>query len=78
MLSVTLAWVSVGFGRHVSELSQEDIVQSFKYRYAIGYLYQFGITLPKYSTILFYIRVFDCKWRTSAFFRANTMVAQGL
>lgn len=76
ILSITFAWVPIGLGRHVSRLSHEDLAQSFKYRYAIGYLYHFGITLPKYSAILFYIRVF--KLRTSALFRISIRVAAGL
>ena len=66
---MNLAMVSVGLGRHVSK---------FKYRYAVGHLYHVGITLPKYSAFLFYNRVFQCNWRTSAFFRANIILAAGL
>ena len=75
ILSITLAWVSSGLGRHVSQLSREDLVLGFKYRYAIGCLYHFGITLPKYSAIFFYIRVF--KWTSSTLFRTNIIVVTG-
>ena len=75
-LSIILAWVSAGLGRHVSQVSRENLVLGFKYRYTIGYLYHFGITLPKYSAILFYIRVF--KWRSSPLFRVNTLLVAGL
>ena len=78
MLSINLALVSVGLGRHVSQIVPEEFALSFKYRYAAGHLYHVGITLPKYSAILFYSRVFQCSWRTSAFFRANIMLAAGL
>ncbi|KAM0794501.1 hypothetical protein BDR22DRAFT_922698 [Usnea florida] len=76
ILSVTLAWVSIGLGHHASQVSHENIVRGFKYRYAIGNLYHFGITLPKYSAICFYIRVFT--WRSSSLFRINTLVVTGL
>ena len=78
VLSINLALVSLGLGRHVSQIPPEAVALSFKYRYADGYLYHVGITLPKYSAILFYIRVFQCSWRTSNFFRANIMLAAGL
>ena len=78
MLSINLALVSVGLGRHVSQIPPDEFALSFKYRYAAGYLYHIGITLPKYSAILFYTRVFKCNWRTSYFFRANIMLAAGL
>lgn len=76
ILSVTLAWISIGLGHHASQVSDENIVLGFKYRYAIGNLYHFGITLPKYSAICFYIRVFT--WRSSTLFRINTLVVAGL
>lgn len=44
-------------GNHASQVSHENIVLGVRYRYAIGDLYHFGITLPKYSAICFYIRV---------------------
>lgn len=78
VLSLNLALVSVGLGRHVSQILPEEFALSFKYRYAAGYLYHIGITLPKYSAILFYVRVFKCNWRTSDFFRANIILALGL
>ena len=76
ILSVTLAWVSIGLGHHASQVSHENIVLGFKYRYAIGNLYHFGITLPKYSAICFYVRVFT--WRSSSLFRINTLIVAGL
>ena len=57
ILSITRAWVSLGLGNHASQVSRESIVLGVRYRDAIGNLYHFGITLPKYSTICFYIRV---------------------
>ena len=78
VLSMNLAEVSVGLGRHVSHIPPEELALSFKYRYVAGYLYHVGITLPKYSAILFYIRVFKGSWRTSRLFRANIMLAASL
>ena len=78
ILSITLASVSVGLGRHSSQISPEEFSLLFKYTYASYYLYYVGITLPKYSAILFYTRIFKCTWRTSAVFRTNIIVAAGL
>lgn len=75
MQSMFIRWVSVGFGRHFSQLDPEKMALSLKYLYAIDYPYALGLTLPKYSAIFFYIRVLRLN---STRYRINVYIALSL
>ncbi len=74
-LSILLQWVSDGLGHHTSQLSPEETALGPKYLYAAIYFYDLGISLPKYSAILFYMRIFRLN---STLYRINVWIALGL
>ena len=69
--------VSTGLGQHRGQLDKEKYPLLIKYNYIHEIFYPLGITMPKYSALLFYVRVFGIK-STSGLFRKNVLVALGL
>lgn len=76
-LSTILLLVPTGLGRHKSQFDPEKLSLALKYSYVHELLYQPAITMPKYSALLFYVRVFEVKW-DSRLFRMNILVCVGL
>ena len=76
-LSTVLLLVSAGLGNHESQLSSEKTSLVLKYLYIHSLLYPPAITLPKYSALLFYVRVFGIR-QNLGLFRANTLASAGL
>ena len=76
-LSTILLLVSADFGNQSSQVDPEKLLYTLPYIYASAFLYQSGITMPKYSALLFYVRVFEIKWN-SRLFRANILISVGL
>ena len=74
-LSILLQWVSDGLGRHISQLDPGKTALGPKYLYAGVYFYALGITLPKYSAILFYMRIFMLN---TTLYRINVWIALSL
>ena len=74
-ISIALLWVSNGLGHHTSQLAPKQLALGLKYFYAINYPYALGISLPKYSAVFFYIRVFKMK---STLYRIAVYIAFGL
>ena len=74
-VSILLQWVSNGLGRHISQLTPEETALGLKYLYAVNYPYALAISLPKYSAILFYIRVLRLH---ATRYRMNVYIASGL
>lgn len=74
-LSIVLRWTSDGYGHHASQVTPADFAQGLKYLYALTFTFDLGITLPKYSAILFYIRIFQLR---SKLFQGNAFVGLGL
>lgn len=72
--SIHLLMVSAGLGHHANQISPENFTLFLKYSYAAQFGYRTGITLPKYSALLFYMRVFRIRW-DSIIFRTNIFVA---
>ena len=73
--SILIRWASNGLGRHFSQLGPEETALRFKYSYVLNYPYAFGISLPKYSAIFFYIRVLRLN---STRYRINVYIALSL
>ena len=76
-ISTILALVPAGLGQHRSQIDPEKYPLLLKYIYVHEILYPLGITMPKYSALLFYVRVFGIK-STSGLFRKSILVAVGL
>ncbi len=76
-LSTILLLVSAGFGHHRSQVDPKRLSLALPYGYAHELLYQPAITMPKYSALLFYVRVFEIQW-DSRLFRANILIGVGL
>ena len=74
-ISILLQWVSDGLGQHTSQLAQDKSALGPKYLYAAIFLFDLGISLPKYSAILFYMRVFRLN---STLYRINVYIVLGL
>ena len=77
MLSIVLLLVSTGLGHHENQITPERLLLSFKYQYVQELLYQPAITLPKYSALFFFVRVFGVA-EDSRFFRSNIRAAMGV
>lgn len=75
VVSIGLLWVSKGFGHHTSHLEPNQVALCLKYYFAVNYPYAFGISLPKYSAIFFYIRVLKMK---STLYRIAVYIGLGL
>ena len=76
-ISTILALIPAGLGQHQSQIDPQKYHLLLKYIYIHEVLYPLGITMPKYSALLFYVRVFGIK-STSGFFRKNVLVAIGV
>lgn len=76
-ISTILALVPAGLGHHRSQIDPQKYPLLLKYIYIHEVLFIPGITMPKYSALLFYVRVFGIK-STSGLFRKNVLVAIGL
>ena len=74
-LSIVLKWISNGLGRHISQLDPEKTALAPKYLFAAIYFYDLGISLPRYSAILFYMRIFRLN---STLYRINVWFGLGL
>ena len=61
VISIGFLWVSDGFGHHTSQLAPNQVALSLKYYFAVVNVSALGISLPKYSAVFFYIRVFKMK-----------------
>ena len=75
VLSLILSWVSDGLGRHISQLSLEKTALGIKYLFLATLFFDLGISLPKYSAILFYTRTFRLN---STLYRINVGIVLGL
>lgn len=51
--------MEAGFGRHITEVPLGDIRKGLKILYASYIVYNLGITMIRFSAILFYNRVFE-------------------
>ena len=76
-ISTILALVPACLGQHRSQIDPQKYPVLLKYIYIHEVLYPIGITMPKYSALFFYIRVFGIK-STSGLFRKNILIAIGL
>lgn len=76
-LSILMLMVSAGLGHHEDQIASKTLLLSFKYQYVQELLYQPAITMPKYSALLFFVRVFGVG-EDSRFFRFNIRAAIGV
>lgn len=74
-ISIVLKGVSNGLGHHEVQVAPEKLAQAAKWIYAWWITTDLAITLPKYSAIFFYVRVFRLK---STFFRVNVFTSLAL
>ena len=70
-ISLILQSGSDGLGRNTSQLAPDKIALGPKYVYALNILYGIALSLPKYSAILFYLRLFK---PISTFLRINVFI----
>lgn len=52
-------WISLGLGKHAADLPSTNVDQSPKIIFAAAFLYDACISLPKFSALLFYHRIFQ-------------------
>ena len=74
-LCIQLLWASDGLGRHVNQLTPDQVALGLKYFYAANCPYAVGVSLPKYSAIFFYVRVLKIN---STLYRICVYIAIGL
>ena len=70
-----LEWVSDGLGHHEIQVAPEELTQGLKYNYIWILTFNLAITLPKYSAILSYVRIFRMN---SALFRVSVFTGLAL
>ena len=75
--SIVVLLVSTGFGHHDSQLASENVLSMVKYLFVQDFFYQIAITIPKYSALLFYVRVFGIRGNSGSF-RINILAAAAL
>ena len=74
-ISIVLQWVTDGLGRHISQLSPDKATLGLKYISVAILFFDLGISLPKYSAILFYTRILRLD---STLYRINVRIVLGL
>ncbi|KAI9708199.1 MAG: hypothetical protein M1820_004153 [Bogoriella megaspora] len=57
-VALTLYWISIGLGKHVDDVPAQDLSKGFVILWVAAFLYDLSITLPKFSVLFFYERVF--------------------
>ncbi|TGJ85287.1 hypothetical protein E0Z10_g3505 [Xylaria hypoxylon] len=63
--ALILWWIDVGLGRHAAAVSPEDLAKGPKIIFIATFFYDLNISLPKFSALFFYHRIFK---RTKAWF----------
>ncbi len=56
--AISLYWIRIGLGKHVSQVSDKDLAKGLLLFYAMHFLFDAAISLPKLSALLFYARIF--------------------
>ena len=51
-------WIHLGLGRHASSILYEHLLLAPKIRFTMAFLYDVSISLPKFSALFFYYRIF--------------------
>lgn len=74
-MALTLKMISEGLGRHQGELALEQAIEVARYAYANTIFYDVVISLPKYSAVFFYVRLFPID---SKVFRISVWVTNAL
>lgn len=75
--AVGLYWISIGLGKHVSQVSDGDLTKGLTLLYATYPLYDLAISLPKLSALFFYARVFTThgdSWFTRSLWATGALV----
>lgn len=54
-------WTTIGLGKHIDTVSPGDVTKGLLILYADYPLYDIAITLPKFSALCFYARVFNAR-----------------
>ena len=54
-------WTTIGLGKHIDQVSLENITKGLRLLYADYPLYDTAITLPRFSALCFYARVFNAR-----------------
>ena len=75
LLALVLQWVSNGLGHHASQVPLEDLAKGLKFLYGGTFIFGLAITMPKYSALFFYVRMFKTN---SRFFRISLWVVGAL
>ena len=73
-LSLIFLSLSTGFGHPESQVGTEKLALAIKYDYIQAFTYHLGITMPKYSALFFYVRLFGFTGN-SGLFKANILIA---
>ncbi|KAI1142337.1 hypothetical protein F5Y05DRAFT_370569 [Hypoxylon sp. FL0543] len=61
-------WIPLGLGKHAATVPEADLATGHKLIFIAAFLYDCNITLPKFSVLFFYNRIFErtSKWFTAA------------
>ena len=70
-----LQWFANGYGRHADQLTQNEILKGLKDRYVFLMISPVSVTMPKYSALWFYVRVFGTNAR---YFRVSLLATGAL
>ncbi|KAI0021211.1 hypothetical protein F4780DRAFT_292841 [Xylariomycetidae sp. FL0641] len=70
-------WISLGLGKHAATVPPEDLAQGPKVIFIAAFLYDCSISIPKFSALFFYRRIFatTSKWFTIALWTVGAMNA---
>ena len=70
-MALIFHWLTLGLGRHFTTIPPSDIPQIYKIIFATSFMYGFAVSLPKFSVLFFYDRIFQ---RTSQWLYIATIV----
>ncbi|KAK6208474.1 putative secondary metabolism biosynthetic enzyme [Pestalotiopsis sp. IQ-011] len=70
-------WIKLGLGKHAATTSPEDLAKGPKIIFIAAFLYDSNISLPKFSALFFYRRIFQRTniWFTAALWTVSIMNA---
>ncbi|KAK8030029.1 hypothetical protein PG993_011320, partial [Apiospora rasikravindrae] len=74
---VIIWWIDLGLGKHAATAPEENLAKVPKIIFVGAFLYDCGISLPKFSVLFFYRRIFETTswWLTIALWTVGAMNA---
>lgn len=76
-MAIILWWINLGLGKHAATVPPENLAKSGKIIFMAAFFYDCAISLPKFSALFFYRRIFSNtnKWFAATLWAVGAMNA---